>query len=151
MSENNVTARTHPVVLYDGVCGLCNRAVRFVLRRDRDGLFRFAPLQGELARAALARHGLAPPAADSSDPGTLYVVIDAGGRDERLLARSEAVLFILRNLPLYWVAAALFRILPRFLRDALYDFVARRRYRWFGRYDTCPLPRPEDRARFLES
>lgn len=149
MTEGNSVA-AHPIVLYDGVCGFCNRMVRRILRRDRDGLFRFAPLQGTLARAALARHGIVLPASASSDPGTLYLVLDHGGAGERLLARAEAVVFIARHLPGFSFPAALFRLLPRLLRDALYNFVARHRYRFFGRYDTCPLPRPEDRARFLE-
>ncbi len=139
-----------PVIFYDGVCGFCNRVVRRTIRRDPEGLFRFAPLQGELARAALARHGVTLPAAGSSDLGTFYLLLDPGGPGERLLARSEAVLFILRHLPKHSLAAGLYLLLPRLLRDALYNFVARHRYRWFGRYDACPLPRPEERARFLE-
>jgi predicted DCC family thiol-disulfide oxidoreductase YuxK len=138
-------------VLYDGVCGFCNRMVRRTLRRDRDALFRFAPLQGTLARTILARHGVALPPAASSDPGTIYLVLDYGAAGERLLARSDAVAFIVRYLPGFSLPAVFFRLLPRFLRDALYNFVARHRYRFFGRYDTCPLPRPEERARFLES
>lgn len=150
MKEENAAPGGHPVVLYDGVCGFCNRVVRRTIRRDPDGLFRFAPLQSEPARAALARHGMALPAASSPDPGTFYLVLDWGAPGERLLARSDAVLFILRSLPRHSLAAGLYLLLPRFLRDALYNFVARHRYRWFGRYDACPLPRPEDRARFLE-
>ncbi len=150
MREGNSAAGGHPIVFYDGVCGFCNRVVRFVLRRDRQGLFRFAPLQGRLAREVLARHGITLPAADTSDPGTFYLLLDPAGPGERLLARSQAVLFLLRNLPGHSLTAALFRLLPRFLRDALYNLVARHRYRFFGRYDACPLPRPQDRARFLE-
>lgn len=139
----------HPLVLYDGVCGLCNRLVRFLLRRDRDARFRFAWLQGGLAASVLARHGMAPPAGDSSDSGTLYVVLEFGQPGERLLARSEAVLFVLRELPRWRVLAALFGLLPRRLRDVLYNLVARHRYRLFGRYDTCPAPPPQERERFL--
>jgi predicted DCC family thiol-disulfide oxidoreductase YuxK len=151
MREGNLSPGSHPIVLYDGVCGFCNCMMRRTLRRDRDALFRFAPLQGALARAILARHGVALPPADSPDPGTFYLVLDRGAPGERLLARSDAVAFIVRHLPGFSLPAALFRLLPRFLRDALYDFVARHRYRLFGRYDTCPLPRPEDRARFLDA
>lgn len=151
MDEGNATSGGHPILLYDGVCGFCNRMVRRTLRRDRDGLFRFAPLQGTLARTILARHGVALPPAGSSDPSTFYLVLDCGAPGERLLARSDAVTFIVRHLPGFSLPAVLFRLLPRFLRDALYNFVARHRYRLFGRYDTCPLPRPEERARFLES
>jgi len=125
--------------------------VRRTLRRDRDGVFRFAPLQGAAGRAILSRHGITLPAAGSSDPGTFYLVLDPGLPGERLLARSQAVHFILRHLSGFFVLpATLFRWLPRRLRDALYDFVARHRYRLFGRYESRPLPTPEERARFLD-
>jgi predicted DCC family thiol-disulfide oxidoreductase YuxK len=83
----------HPILLYDGVCGLCNRLVQFILRRDPDRLFRFAALQSVLAGRILARHGV-----DAQDLDTVYVVVDYGLRDEELLARSDAVVFILRHL-----------------------------------------------------
>ena len=150
MSEAEQATGAHPIVLFDGVCGFCNTMVRRTLRRDRDGLFRFAPLQGALAAGILARHGVTLPPAGSSDPGTLYLVLDPGLPSERLLSRSQAVLFIVRRLPGYTLPALLFRVLPRPLRDAVYNFVARHRYRFFGRYETCPLPTPQDRARFLE-
>ncbi|HUK87596.1 MAG TPA: YndJ family transporter [Terriglobales bacterium] len=140
----------HPIVLYDGLCGFCNAMVRRTLRRDRDGVFRFAPLQGATGQAILSRHGITLPAAGSSDPGTFYLVLDPGAPGERLLARSEAVVFLARRLPGFSLPAALFRWLPRRLRDALYDLVARHRYRFFGRHESCPLPAPEERARFLE-
>ena len=144
-AENNA-----PVILYDGVCGLCNRLVQFVLQRDRRGLFRFAPLQGEFAAGVRARHGENP-----ADLDTVYVVLPAEGRTaaapETLLRRSQAVLYILRQLGAGWRALALVgRLLPHSLADWLYGQVARRRYRIFGRYDACLLPAPEVRARFLD-
>ena len=136
----------HPILLYDGVCGLCNRLVQFVLKRDRRQLFRFAPLQGELAARVLRRHGK-----DPADLDTVYVVVAPDTPDERLLPRSGAVLFILRNLGLGWrLLALLGRIAPRFLADWLYGQVAQRRYRIFGKYESCPLPSPETRARFID-
>lgn len=150
MREEERAAGGHPIVLYDGVCGFCNLMVRRTLRRDRDAIFRFAPLQGSLAAGILERHGVTLPAAGSADPGTFYLVLDPGAPGERLLARSQAVLFILRALPGSTLSGLLFRLLPGFLRDAVYNFIARHRYRFFGRYDTCPLPRPEERSRFLE-
>ena len=150
MKQADITPGTHPVVLFDGVCGFCNAMVRRTLRRDRDALFRFAPLQGGFGQAVLARHGITLPPEGSADPGTLYLVLDPDLPGEHLLARSQAVHFILCHLPGFSLPAALFRMLPRPLRDALYNFIARHRYRFFGRYDSCPLPRPEERARFLE-
>jgi predicted DCC family thiol-disulfide oxidoreductase YuxK len=129
----------HPVVLFDGVCGLCQGVVRFVLPRDRAGRFRFAPLQSELGRTLLARHRLDPDALDT------FVVVDAAGAH----TRSEAALRLAAGLGAPWSALGVLRALPRPLRDALYDVVARHRYRWFGRLDACPAPSPAWRERFL--
>ena len=141
------------ILLYDGVCGLCNRTVQFVLRRDRDGVFRFASLQSRLGRDILDRHALS-----ASDLDTFYVVIGvdpaplAGtAKNERLLSRSDAVSIVLQKLGGFWrIVGALFGRVPRDLRDWMYNLVARRRYRVFGRYEACPLPSEADRQRFLD-
>ena len=135
-----------PVVLYDGVCGLCNRYVQFVLRRDRRGLFRFAALQSAFGTAALARHGMPL----SPDPSSIVLLEAPGSRVERARVRSDAVLAVLTGLGGVWRLAALFRIVPRVVRDAVYDRVARVRYRLFGRLDACPLPTPAQRRLFLD-
>ena len=133
------------IFLYDGVCGLCNRGVQFILRHDAKGSFRFASLQSQFAQRALARHQL-----NAADLDTVYVVVDSGG-DEALLARSDAVLFVMREIGGIWRAgAAVLGWLPRRLRDWAYDLVARNRYRVFGRYDTCPVPSENVRERFLD-
>jgi predicted DCC family thiol-disulfide oxidoreductase YuxK len=135
-----------PILLYDGVCGLCNRFVQFVLRRDRKATFRFASLQSALAGHILARHGSDPVPLD-----TVYVVLNYELPDERLLSRSEAVIFVLRQLGgLARFAAHLLHLLPRFLRDGCYNAIARRRYRIFGRSEVCTLPTDQDRDRFLD-
>jgi predicted DCC family thiol-disulfide oxidoreductase YuxK len=133
------------LVLYDGVCGLCNRTVRFILRRDKRHVFRFAPLQSPLGEALLRAHGH-----DPRELQTVYLVLDRGEPSERLLSRSAAAQEICRQLGGVWRLCAAFKVLPRRWRDALYDFVARHRYRWFGKYETCPLPTPEERERFVE-
>lgn len=130
------------VILYDGVCGLCDRTVRFVLRRDRAGRFRFATLQSDYAAAALARHGR-----DAADLDSVCLMVDPDTPSERVLAKSDAILAILRDLGGIWRILASARWLPRAWRDAAYDALARRRYGWFGRFDQCPLPSPELRAR----
>lgn len=129
-----------PLLLYDGICALCNGAVTFVLKRDRSGAVRFAPLQGETAAKLLAgRPELA--AVDS------MIWIDADGV---AFTRSAAALAIARHVGGGWaLLASLVRIVPAALRDAIYDLVARTRYRIFGRYDACPVPPSEHRARFL--
>jgi predicted DCC family thiol-disulfide oxidoreductase YuxK len=136
----------HPILLYDGVCGLCNRFVQFVLRRDRDGMFRFAWLQGETARRVLERHGVG-----SGEMDTVYVVVNFESSEERLLARSDAVGFVLGQFGWAWQAVSvLLRMVPRFLRNAGYDAVARNRYRLFGRSEVCRVPGELDRGRFID-
>ena len=142
----------NPILLYDGVCGLCNRFVQFILRRDRNAIFRFASLQSDFASAILARHNLNPGALD-----TVYVVVNPDSQNpneekEHLLSRSDAAaLFVLKQLGGPWRSAAFFlRLLPKFLCDSTYNAIARRRYRIFGRHETCPIPNAQDRSRFLD-
>lgn len=133
------------LVLYDGACGLCDRLNRFILARDRRERFLFAPLQGSVARAALARHGRDATALDA-----VHVVAGFGGHGERVVTGARGVLYVLRGLGGVWgLARCLERVPSRWL-DATYDLVAARRYRWFGRSDACVALRPEHRARFLE-
>ena len=133
------------LVLYDGVCGLCNRWVRFVLKRDRKGAFRFASLQSSAGRKILARHGIAPDALD-----TFYVVRDFGLAGERVLSKSSAALHVAARLGGVWKCAAMLRVLPPRVRDWVYDTIARHRYRMFGKYDICPLPEARYRDRFID-
>jgi len=133
------------VVLYDGVCGLCNRTVQFVLKRDRRAKFRFAALQSEFASKLLARHDR-----DPAELNTLYLVLNANGSGEELFIKAGAVFRILRHLGGFWRAVAVVGYLPSGFLNRCYDFVASRRYRWFGRYESCPVPTREQRARFLD-
>lgn len=128
-----------PVILYDGACGLCDRTVRFVLKHERSPWCRFAALQSP-AGSALVR-------AAGRDPERLDTVYLWTGR--ALLERSAAALEIARHLRAPWRWLYVFRVLPRAWRDALYDVVARSRYRWFGRRDLCLIPRDLDRDRFI--
>jgi len=133
------------IVLYDGVCGLCDRLVQFVLRRDRYDRFRFAALQGGFAAVLLRRQHL-----DPGDLSTVYVVVDAGEGSERLLAKSRAILHILGEIGGVWRLAGTLRILPARVLDGVYDVVARHRYRIFGKHATCMAPAPEWRGKFLD-
>ncbi len=136
----------HPIILYDGVCGLCNRLNQFILRRDPDAIFRFASLQSPFAARTLSRHG-----ANLHDLDTVYVVVNHELPDECLLPRSDAIIFVLKQLGGIWKPLGfLFQLLPTPLRDAAYRLVARNRYRIFGRFETCILPSPEHRNRFLD-
>lgn len=128
------------LVLFDGVCNLCNGAVQFLLRRDRKGRFRFAALQSAAGRALLREHGL------DADSLATIVVLERG----RARVRSDAALLLARRLPWPWPLLAVFVACPRPLRDALYSWVARNRYRWFGRRESCMLPTADTADRFLE-
>ena len=133
------------IVLYDGVCGLCNRAVQFLLKRDRHDRLRFASLQSDFAATALKRHGM-----DHQDLDTVYAVLNYDEAGEVLLAKGDAILFFAKAIGGVWNIARLGKIIPRPIRNWLYDFVARHRYQVFGKYDACMLPDPKQRHKFLE-
>jgi len=134
-----MTGDPRAIVLFDGVCNLCNASVTFIIDRDRRGRFAFAPLQSEVGRALLRRHGPWPDAIDS-------VVLVEGGR---AYTRSRAALRIARRLDGAWPLLYGLAVLPTPVLDALYDLVARNRYRLFGRTGACRVPTPALRARFL--
>ena len=129
-----------PIVLFDGVCNLCDRSVQFILDRDPTGVFRFASLQSDTGRALLVDHQIDPDALAS------IVVVDG----ETAYTRSDAALRIAKDLRFPWNALWGLRIVPRFLRDAVYELIARNRYRWFGTRESCRLPTPDVAARFLD-
>ena len=142
----SVSSEANPIILYDGVCGLCNRLVQFLLKRDKRGRLRFASLQSDFAERVLTRHGINP-----KDLDTLHVVVDYDRPQEQVLNRSDAVLRAGRELGMPWtLLAVMARIVPRAIRDQAYRFIARNRYRVFGKYETCMLPDPNQRHRFLE-
>lgn len=128
-----------PIIVFDALCLLCSANARFILRHDRKRRFRLASMQSEAGAALYRRFGI-----DPADPETLILV--EGGRARR---DSDAVLAIWSGLGWPWRAAAAARVVPAALRDPLYQWVARNRYRWFGRRETCWLPTPELADRFL--
>ena len=134
------------LILYDGVCGLCNRLVQFILPRDRGDAFVFAALQSDLAATVLARHGRDARAVD-----TFFVVCDYETAGERLLDRSDAGLFVAKTRGRGWQLFWPLRLLPRALRDVGYGMIAGNRYRVFGRLDQCLLPGPGARHKFLDA
>src|SRR5215212_1318910 len=128
------------LVLFDGVCNLCNGFVQFVIARDPHGRFQFGPLQAAAARRLIHEHGGPDPLPDA------IVLIEDG----HLYTGSTAALRIARRLTFPWPLTAVFLMVPRPLRDWAYALFARRRYRWFGRRETCMVPTPALRARFIE-
>ncbi len=134
-------AKDAPLILFDGVCNLCSASVNFVIDHDPNARFRFAALQSDAAIYTLAQHGVTLPAGDPDS----FVLVEGG----HVYERSTAALRVARNLGGVWRLLYAFIVVPAFLRDAVYKLVARNRYRWFGKSDTCRVPTPELRARFL--
>lgn len=127
----------HPIILFDGICNLCNGWVNFVIDRDRSRNFRFAALQSEVGGRLCENR--------AHDIPDSIVLIE----NDVVHVKSDAVLRIARQLDGAWPLLALFRLVPRSVRDLVYDFVARHRYRWFGKRDTCRVPTPDLQSRFL--
>ena len=128
----------HPILFFDGVCGLCNHFIDFTIQRDSTGKFRFATLQGETAKQELP----------SEYVNDLSTVVLKDGME--IYTRSEAALRVLSNLPGVWKLSKLLFVLPRSLRDWAYDLVASSRYKVFGKSDSCRIPSPEERSKFLD-
>jgi predicted DCC family thiol-disulfide oxidoreductase YuxK len=130
-----------PILLFDGECGLCNRVVQLVLRADRRGTLRFATLEGRFAREVRARH----PELAGVDS---MAWVEPRSIGEQVLVRSEAAIKVADYLGWPWRALSLARLIPRPLRDRLYDWVARRRHRWFPRVPSCSIPAAKSRDLF---
>ncbi|HVI57351.1 MAG TPA: thiol-disulfide oxidoreductase DCC family protein [Luteimonas sp.] len=140
MAEPRATgAGDGAIVVFDGACALCGGWVDFLLRRDRRAQFRFAAMQGEAGRRLLAAHGL-----DPEDPLSFLLLDARGARTD-----SDAIVAVLQRLGGAWRAAGVLRLVPRGMRDPAYWWLARNRYRWFGRKDACYLPSAAERHRFL--
>ena len=138
--ETAVGREPSPIVLFDGECNLCNASVQFIIDRDPRGVFRFASQQGRAGRALLARFG-------SADEVQRSVVLVEG---DRLYTRSTAALRIAARLAGPWRLLYAFIVIPRPVRDAVYDWIARNRHRWSGRSPACRIPSAAARGRFLE-
>ncbi|MFK7798015.1 MAG: thiol-disulfide oxidoreductase DCC family protein [Aureispira sp.] len=127
------------IVLFDGVCNLCDQSVQFIIQHDPKQRYKFAPLQSDLAKDLLQEHQLNPKDLERA------VLIENG----KAYTHSTASLRVVRHLSGAWPLLYVFILVPRFIRDAVYRWVARNRYRWFGQKDSCAMPTPENRARFL--
>lgn len=130
----------HDLVIFDGQCNLCAHSVRFVLKCEADSTLQFVPLQSPAGSRLLRRFAFNP-----EDVRTMVLIAD-----DLVLVKSDAALEIARHFRWPWKALTAIRIIPRPIRDWLYDRIARNRYRWFGRNEVCVVPTPELRARFME-
>jgi len=128
------------IILFDGVCNFCNSTINFLIDRDKKGVFKFAALQSEPGREILKKHNITTLTDFDS------VILE---KDGKLYQKSDAALEIARSMNGLWKLLYGFKIIPKFIRDFVYDLVAKNRYRLMGKMDACRLPTPELRARFL--
>ncbi|WP_339145713.1 MULTISPECIES: thiol-disulfide oxidoreductase DCC family protein [unclassified Sutcliffiella] len=133
------TAKKHPILLFDGVCNLCNSMVTFVIKRDKKATFKFASLQSDVGQNILKEHSLPMTEFDS-----FYYV-----EGKRIFTKSSAALKVAKELDGAWKLFYPLILIPKPLRDIVYSYVAKNRYRWFGKKDQCMLPNPEMQKRFL--
>jgi predicted DCC family thiol-disulfide oxidoreductase YuxK len=129
----------HPVILFDGICNLCNGAVQFVINRDAGEKFRFASLQSSIGKTYLKQFEL------TADVYSIILI-----KNDRVFDKSSAALEIAKDLSGLWPAFYAFKIFPKYIRDSIYDYIAAHRYKWFGKKDECMIPTPELKTRFLE-
>lgn len=135
------TSSAEMVVLFDGVCNLCSRSVLFIIRRDPAARFRFSSLQSAYGARQLAQFGI-----NSLSSASVVLI-----RDHRAFQKSDAVLEIVRHLHGAWPFMYVFKVVPRYIRDGMYDWVAAKRYRWLGKKTECWVPAPELLSRFINS
>jgi predicted DCC family thiol-disulfide oxidoreductase YuxK len=133
------------VIFFDGVCGLCNHLVLFVLKRDKKKIFRYSPLQSKYALDVLPKYG-----GDPKSLNTFYLLKEPDSEHPILLKKSAAACYVLSELGGFWKLISYGRFFPRLIRDLVYDCVAKTRYRFFGKKEVCMLPEPGWSDRFLE-
>lgn len=131
--------KQQPLILFDGVCNFCNSAVNFVIKRDKRARIQFAPLQSEKGRLYARQYGINP------DDMKTFLFIE----DNKVYTRSTASLKVCRYLGALWPLCYGLIIIPKFIRNGIYNWVAKNRYKWFGKKETCMIPTPEVRARFI--
>ena len=129
-----------PIILFDGVCNFCDASINFIIRQDKKTVFRFAALQSKAGQELLEKYDLPQTEINS------FILIDRG----KVYNRSAAGFKVYGKLPWYWKWTQIFWIVPRFIADAVYDFIAKNRYKWFGKKEECMIPTPEVRNRFLD-
>ena len=132
--------QTHKIILFDGVCNLCNGSVQFVIKRDKNRVFRYAALQSAIAQEELKTRNEPLPDIES------VILIDG----DKVYYRSDAAIRIAKHLGAAWPLMQVFLIVPRFIRDAVYNFIGKNRYKWFGKQESCMIPTPELKNLFLD-
>lgn len=134
-----MTNKAHKYILFDGVCNFCNASINFIIKRDKKGTFLFTPLQSDLGQKLMKQYDINPDKQDS------IILIDS----KKAYFKSDAALRISKELQGGWKYLRFFLVLPGFIRDFVYDIIARNRYKIFGKKEACMIPTPEERARFV--
>ncbi len=129
----------YDIILFDGVCNLCNNAVDFVIKRDKKDRFKFGALQDAASKSILKENKINQDYIDS------IILV----RGDQIFYKSKAALEIAKNLSGLWPVLVVFNVVPSFIRDPIYDWIARKRYSWFGKKETCRIPTPEEKQKFL--
>lgn len=129
----------HKIILFDGVCNLCNGVVTYIIKRDKKNVFKFAALQSEIGAQLIAKFNIDTEKVDS------IILIDG----EKQYEKSSAALHIAKHLSGAYPLLFGFMVVPRFIRDSVYDYVARNRYKWFGKKESCMIPTAELKSKFL--
>ena len=129
-----------PVIIFDGVCNFCNALINFIIKQDKKNIFLFAALQSESGKKLMEQYQINWQRTDS------FILIEKG----KAYMKSNAALRLYNKLPWYWKWTQIFWIFPKFIRNAVYNFIAKHRYKWFGKRDECMMPTPELKERFLE-
>ena len=127
-----------PIIFFDGLCNLCNGAINFIIDHDKNGRFKFAPLQSDVAEQYIPQY-----VRENSDS---IILLDSG----KIFSKSSAALKVAKQLDGLWKAFFVFMIFPKFIRDYVYDIIAKNRYKWFGKRETCRIPTDDIKNRFLE-
>lgn len=127
-----------PIIFFDGVCNLCNGAINFIIDHDKNSYFKFAPLQSEIAQELIPQSIL-----ENTDSIILF-------DSDQIYSKSTAALKVAKKLDGMWKALYILIFFPKFFRDFVYDYIAKNRYKWFGKRDTCRLPTQDIKNRFLE-
>lgn len=142
LKENNSIQelrKTKSIILFDGLCNFCDHSVQFVIKRDPDDEFLYASLQSKSGKEFLKNQD-----SEIQNIDSILLVTN-----EKIYTKSSAALKIASKLSAHWYLSGIFFILPKPLRDSVYDFIAKRRYQWFGKYDSCKIPTSEQRSKFL--
>ncbi len=138
--DNEIPTLEHPILLFDGVCNFCDNYVQFLIKHDKKGTYRFAPIQSPIGQRLLQQNNF------PTDKISTVVLLEGG----KLYTKSTVGLRIFKELGGLWSLLYPFILIPKPIRDIVYDFLAKNRYKWFGEKEACMIPPPEVRSRFLE-